>query len=463
MKYNYFNFKKFDDSFLLTNDAGKHIFLSPSQMAKLLNNQLNKSDKCYNDLCDRYFIFENSIEMFAAQMSDNIRDNKSYLFSGPNLHIFVLTNECNMSCIYCQAHDKNQKEKGKMSREVAQKAVDLALSSPSKYLTFEFQGGEPFLNFDILQYIVLYAEQKKGDKQIRFTLASNLTLLDDVILAFLKKHSISVSVSLDGDKLLHDHNRERNDGNGTFDITCRNICRINNAGIDLSAIQTTTSYSLARWRELVDTYIEIGFNNIFIRPLTPLGMAKSSWETIGYSAKEFLTFYSQALDYILQKNIAGYHICEGHATIFLKKILKGYSNNYMELRSPCGAAIGQIAYYYDGEIYTCDEGRMLSEMGDRSFRLGSVFSSSFNEMMDTPICKAVCSASVLESSPTCSTCVYQPYCGTCPVVNYALYGDIISKSPNNYRCQIYRGILDILFSELKQNKKPIMDIFYSWM
>ena len=43
---------------------------------------------------------------------------------------------------------------------------------------------------------------------------------------------------------------------------------------------------------------------------------------------------------------------EGHARIFLKKILMGYSENYMELRSPCGAGIGQMAYYYDGNIYT---------------------------------------------------------------------------------------------------------------
>lgn len=463
MKYNYFNFKKFDDSFLLTNDAGKYVFLSPSQMVKLLKNQLTESDECYNDLCDRYFIFDKPVEMFAAQMSGDIRGNKSYLFSGPNLHIFVLTNECNMNCIYCQAHDEKQQGKGKMSGEIAQKAVDLALSSTSRYLTFEFQGGEPFLNFDILQYIVLYTEQKKGDKHIRFTLASNLTLLDNDILAFLKEHSVSVSVSLDGDQLLHDHNRKRTDGSGTFDVICRNIRRTKDANIDLGAILTTTSYSLARWREMVDTYIELGFNNIFVRPLTQLGMAYSDWEKIGYSAEEFLTFYAKTLDYILQKNIEGYKISEGHATIFLRKILKGYSYNYMELRSPCGAALGQIAYYYDGEIYTCDEGRMLSEMGDRSFRLGSVFSSSFNEMMDTSICKAVCSASVLESSPTCSTCVYQPYCGTCPVVNYALYGDIISKSPNNFRCQIYRGILDILFSKLRLNEKPVMDAFYSWL
>ena len=48
--------------------------------------------------------------------------------------------------------------------------------------------------------------------------------------------------------------------------------------------------------------------------------------------------------------------------------------NYLDIRSPCGAGIGQIAYSYDGKIYTCDEGRMLGGMGDDIFCIGNVHS-----------------------------------------------------------------------------------------
>ena len=92
----------------------------------------------------------------------------------------------------------------------------------------------------------------------------------------------------------------------------------------------------------------------------------------------------------------------------------------MELRSPCGAGIGQIAYYYDGNIYTCDEGRMLAEMGDDSFKLGNVYDNTYDELINCNNCKAACISSVLESLPTCHDCVYSPYCGTCPVTNLAL-------------------------------------------
>jgi hypothetical protein len=29
-----------------------------------------------------------------------------------------------------------------------------------------------------------------------------------------------------------------------------------------------------------------------------------------------------------------------------------------------GAGIGQMSYYYNGNVYTCDEGRMMGESGD---------------------------------------------------------------------------------------------------
>ena len=135
----------------------------------------------------------------------------------------------------------------------------------------------------------------------------------------------------------------------------------------------------------------------------------------------------------------------------------------MELRSPCGAALGQIAYYYDGSIYTCDEGRMVSEMGDKSFCLGNVYESDYNSLMDCDVCKIACGSSILESLPSCSMCVYQPYCGVCPVVNYALDKDVYEKAPNNYRCKINKGMLDIIFSKLQRDVSNTKEIFWRWL
>ena len=199
-----------------------------------------------------------------------------------------------------------------------------------------------------------------------------------------------------------------------------------------------------------------------MRPLTKLGKANSSWQNIGYEPEKFLEFYKKALEYILKKNKEGILLSEGHSTILLKKILKHEPVNYMELRSPCGGAIGQLAYYYDGNIYTCDEGRMLAEMGDERFKLGNVYENIYSDLMNCNCTKAMAISSCIECIPYCKDCVYMPYCGTCPVINVAQDNNIFVKNPKEYRCKIYSGILDILFNYIEKNDET-MEIFENWI
>ena len=55
-----------------------------------------------------------------------------------------------------------------MTCETAKKAVDIALQSPSNYLSFEFQGGEPLTNFETIKYIIEYSKENKGNKNIDY-------------------------------------------------------------------------------------------------------------------------------------------------------------------------------------------------------------------------------------------------------------------------------------------------------
>ena len=107
---------------------------------------------------------------------------------------------------------------------------------------------------------------------------------------------------------------------------------MNNNLNNVQAIQTTTKYSLRYSKQIVDEYISLKLSNIFIRPLTPIGFAAKNWTEIGYTTEEFLTFYEECLDYVIELAISGVNISEGHARIFLKKILKNSPINYMELR-----------------------------------------------------------------------------------------------------------------------------------
>jgi uncharacterized protein len=384
-----------------------------------------------------------------------------YLFEATCLHIFVMTNACNMCCVYCQAQDSEQLHKGMMNKETALKAVEVALQSPNRHFTFEFQGGEPLTNFEIIKEIVEYTEQRKNDKDISYTVVTNTLLLTEEMMDFFKEYRVAVSTSLDGNEKLHDANRPQMIGGGTYKYVVENIKKMQEKGIGVGAIQTTTRKSLDCAEDIVDAYRKSDLHYLFLRPLTPLGYAREHWDEIGYTSDEFISFYKNALNKIIKCNIEGYKIKEGHASIFLRKILCQESDNYMELRSPCGAGVGQMAYYYDGKVYTCDEGRMLSEMGLPDFCLGDV-SMTYDEMMESDVCKVTCQSSVLEGLPQCCDCAYHPYCGVCPVVNYAMENNIYSREANGYKCRIYKGILDILFSYIHSDNQA-MEILKTWL
>lgn len=469
---NYFNFKQFGDKYLLTNDTGRFIFLCNDEFQMLVNNNLSDNQELINKLISGRFIFNKHKELFVDEVLPEVRKQKNYLFGGTQLHIFILTKDCNQKCIYCQASAKDHFfNDSNMSKEIAERAVDLALQAPSRNLAFEFQGGEPLLNFTVLKHIVEYTKGKNRDNQknITFNLVSNLIALDDDMLDFLVNNKVSICTSLDGNEYLHKINRPC-DIEDYHKIIKNNISKINNISSDgdglfgkVQAIQTTTKHSLKYAREIVDEYISLGFNSLFIRPLTPLGFAKERWNKIGYTPEEFLTFYKDILDYTIELAIEGVNISETYTTLLLKKILGNFPVNFMELRSPCGGAIGQLAYHYNGNVYTCDEGRMLSETGDDSFKLGDVFTSSYHQLIENPITKAICISSCLETIPGCQECAYNPYCGTCPIYNYVQEGSIFAIMPANYKCKINKGIMDYLFSKINENDEKVMSVFRKWI
>lgn len=461
---NYFNFKEYDDCYLITNELGLSCFLTKSDFNLLVDDKLTDKNPKYQELYEKFFVYHERKEVFIDRIHEHLRCSKNYLFSATSLFIFVVTNLCNADCIYCQAQDSSSICRGKMDLETARKSVEIAMTSPNRYLSFEFQGGEPLLNFEIIKFIVEYSNELKlqFDKIIEYSVVSNLTLLTDEMIDFFSKNNVSVSTSLDGNEEMHNLNRPLKSGAKPFYDVVKGYYKLKERDIVVGAIETTTKNTLNKYKELIDTYVDLGLESVFIRPLTPLGIAKENWERIGYSAEDFIDFYKKSIEYLIELNEKGIFIREGHANIFLQKIINGESINYMELRSPCGASIGQMAFYYDGKIFTCDEGRMLSEMGNNAFQLGDV-NNTFEELINNPVCKSACASSILEAIPDCCDCVYSPFCGTCPVINLALDGDIFPNQAKNYRCKIYSGMLDTLFDYFKNNNEKAISVLKSWV
>ncbi len=454
----HFYFGKFKDGILLTGDTGRWHFLSEKDFNSFVNDSTPKDTQQYQLLEADHFCYHGSEEAFIQENKYDIQTANSYLFEATSLFIFAVTNECNNKCIYCQANGGGQLKK--MTKEVAEAAIRQIEKTPARVITIEFQGGEPLMNFPIVQYIVLNAQKLLPKKEIQFTIVSNLSLITDEIASFFRDYKVSVSTSLDGDKKLHDYNRPAADKTSSYESMLKGKQILESYGIKTGAIQTTTAQALSCPETIIHSYADLGYNQVFLRPLTRLGSAARRWNEIGYTPTQYLAFYRKALEEIIRINLNGTPMVEYHAALLLSKIMNGKAVNYMELRSPCGAGVGQIAITANGNVYTCDEGRMIAEMGDEAFLLGNVFQNGYEEWMNSSCCKAVCSASLLETLPGCCDCVYKPYCGVCPVVNYAINGSITKISKD--RCAIYKGILDVLFDYLIEGKKEILHLFQSW-
>lgn len=467
-KLSYFNFEKFaENRFLLTNDLGRFVFLDSAAFTAMCQRKLDGGCAEYALLRDSGFLYEGSEPDYVREWRHDYRAARECLLSSTQLFILALTTACNQRCVYCQAG--RSREVSFMSKEVCRKALDVAFQSPAAHITIEFQGGEPTLNPDVLRFAVPYAKRIADEtgKQVHFALVTNLTDPDAVLLEWLICEGVGISTSLDGPQSLHDRNRPLAAGESAYAkwraglTLCRELCAKHGISDEIGAIQTTTRASLEYPREIVEAYIENGYHALYVRPLTPLGCAAEEWAEIGYTAEEYLRFYAALLDELIRRCKEGYFIAETTASLYLRRILRHESVGHTELRSPCGAAVGQMAINCDGQVYTCDEGRMLANMGDHAFRLGTV-DDSYERLVTSPTAHAACTASCIEALPLCSGCVYSPFCSVCPVVNYSCEHDLISHDAHGYKCEISRGILRQLFGRLSAGTVQERAILERW-
>lgn len=469
----FFRFKKLKDKYLLTNEEGKYQFLDAKEFSDFVEGKLDKKSQAYLSLAENNFVKKEFNADLAVRQH---RSRHEYLFFGPTLHVMVVTLRCNHRCVYCHASAQTLDQKdADMSKETAAKALDIIFKTTSPFVAIEFQGGEPLVNWPLVQFIVKKARRKSREtgKKLELRLVTNFSLMTEEKYQYLLKNKVSTCTSLDGPEEIHNKNRPLIDNGKKANGHERAIRWIKRFQKDyakmekkgfiwrVAGIITVSRPALAHPKEIVDEYVRLGFGNIFLRPLDPFGFSQKAWSRFGYGSGDFIAFYKKALDYIIELNLKGEKFEERFAKIFLTKILSDQDINMVDYRSPCGAGIGQMAYNYNGDVYTCDEGRMLSMMDDESFKLGNVYENTYRELISSPVIKTTCLASCLTGAAGCGDCAYQPYCGTCPIFNYVDQGNIFGQMATNERCKISKAILDYLFEKMSDDK--IKKVFEGWM
>jgi His-Xaa-Ser system radical SAM maturase HxsB len=466
-----FRFRELGDRVLMTNDLGDWLVVGRDEFDDIVEGRIGPGHPLHRSLAEKGFLLD-SMDVEAAV--ERYRRRTSFLGRAPYLHIVVTTLRCNEACIYCHAsREPMSRTSADMDVATAKRVVDTIFESPSHDLAIEFQGGEPLANFETLRFIVEYATEKNAAERrdVQFLLVTNMALMDEEKMRFLLDNDVLMCTSLDGPRELHDATR-RLSGGSAHEETVKWIRRIaeeyarRGRDADLwhvDALLTTTRESCGRVQEIVDEYVDLGIKTIHIRPLNPMGFASRTWERIGYTPEEFIDFYREALDYIIELNLSGVEIIERGAALFLARVLSDEDHGYVDLRSPCGAGVGQLAYDQDGRVYTCDEGRMVARMGDDIFRIGEVGEDDLRGMLAHDSVRAIGVASCLEALPGCRHCAYMPYCGVCPVYNYVSQGDLFGQRPTNDRCRTNMLALDHIFDILAGRGESVRRVLERWI
>ena len=444
---NFYRFRQLgNDAILLTVDSGEWCLVSPREFALLKAGRFADDRELTEKLlgCHVLLTPENRGEYEA-----HIRARWREIFAPPSLHIVVVTPQCNLRCIYCHAAMR-QNERGEMTEAVASEVIDKILAASGDALTLEIQGGEPLLNFEVVKYLVTETRRRAEPlgKHVDFAIVTNFTnVLTDEKIRFLIENEVSVSTSVDGPRQVHESNRNRVLPRG-FDIlreridAYRRIWReIRDDEPQLSAMLTATRDVLDKPRETVDAFLELGFDDLFVRPVNPLGRGARNLPELDYPPEAFVEYWRQVADCVIEYRQRGIHISEYHLELLLLKLFFR-ENGYMDLRFPCGASYGQRTYDFDGSVFTCDEGRMIHES---LFRIGGR-RSTVTELNRSRNGRRAFLASLAENN-YCEFCACKPFCGVCPILNFKETGHPVAPAFNSRRCRIYRGMIDYVFKK----------------
>ncbi|MGC8718278.1 MAG: radical SAM protein, partial [bacterium] len=184
-----------------------------------------------------------------------------------------VSHSCNMSCDYCFAsHNFSSTSNSLMTPEIAYKAVDFLLESSRdvKNIEIDFFGGEPLLNLETVKKSGAYARERaiKYNKNLRINLTTNGLLLDEDTLNILDDLDISIVLSLDGGKNIHDRLRHTVTGKGTFDYILPNAQRLAERRSDGGYyIRGTYTQKTLNFSESFKELMSFGFKYISLEPV----------------------------------------------------------------------------------------------------------------------------------------------------------------------------------------------------
>lgn len=363
--------------------------------------------------------------------NDGLHKIYDYLYPGLDTTevTFQVTENCTLACKYCYQHDKSPKV---MSFDVAKKFVDTLFNQYQEShfcLVLDFIGGEPFMQPDLISQIVDYwdyrciMENLQWGKLSRFSICSNGTeYRTEKVQKLLRKigNRLSFTVSIDGNKELHDSARVFHNGKGSYDVAIDAATDFENRyKVDLGSKMTIAPSNIIFLYPAIKHYLDSGKKEIF---------ANCVYEE-GWTYEDAKLFYKEL------KRVADYKL-ENYIDTYLSLFEEDFfcPMDEDDNQNWCGGNGLMLAADPDGVLYPCLR-YMPSSIGDKQpiLTCGTV-----EEGIDTSLLKEM--QKITRRSQSTDECFYCPIargCSWCTAYNYEVFGTINKRA--TFICPMHKA------------------------
>lgn len=350
---------------------------------------------------------------------------------------FIVTETCNLACTYCYEVNKSKRC---MSKEVAEKAVDFILSDTSYVDTgdiagviLEFTGGEPLLQIELIDHIIGYFNNKtlelnhKWFNKYMISISSNGLLYETPkVQEFINKYRdrLSIGISIDGNKQLHDACRVDLAGNGSYDRVYSAVQKMLTQYKNAKTKVTFSHENLPYLSDAIVHLFDIGIQNVNANVVF-----ENVWEPTDH--KIFYKELIKLADIIIDND----YFIDNATSLFSENIgnpMPDFDNNNW-----CGGNGAMLAIGVDGELYPCVRYAPVSLPPNiKPIVLGNVFDGVTN--LDSHEVCTLCSITRRsQSTDECFNCAVASGCAWCSAHNYMEFG-----TPNKratYICKMHKA------------------------
>ena len=395
---------------------------------------------------DTIYRFSGKTNMIATKVkSVAVRDDVATVYNlTTSLSTYVANKIAVHNCSYCYQINKKHHT---MPFEVAKKFADMILEANrdnNDYITvesspgivFEFIGGEPFLEIDLISQISDYLVQRMQEmrhpwrNKFMFSICSNGLLYNSPkVQAYMEKYkyNLSFSISIDGNKELHDSCRVQKDGSGSYDIAIAGVEHFRKhyngkMGSKMTMAPSNISYVF----KAVKNLIELNYDEIFLNCVYEKGWNED------HAAELYLQF-KDVTDYMVETG----HFNDTYLSYFddngFRPMSEGDNNNW------CGGTGSMIAVDYKGDIFPCLR-YMESSIGDdiKPPIIGTVDNGfMYNDETKNIVNDMRKITRRSQSTDECFYCPIAQQCSWCSAYNYQELGSANKRA--TYICIMHKG------------------------